>query len=349
VLFCLFWFACSKPDYDKSAEKKPGIGNLNAFVLSSTYNRRNGNEAFLYMDIGVVGTGSHIDIKSIPDSAFQSMDFPGFELLVERVEKVNLSENNSYSSLFAIEGSADWNDLDMFNLRTSSLNKSLLESNQDVANQFALATYSRRGDLSSQATPWVWEVKPNSSAFDQSYEESAKILFHLYSNPGVSSNLYDAMLLFLDYTHVYASNSIKSITFFCQNQPDIHNLATPTEVIERAKEFGIKINIIMLGNIQNQMALIALKTGGFLNVVGATPLFTPTKGTFFDKGAPILGSLNRILSRNLHVYRVHFLAKKKFGNWLSNDIVFGNYYINLLWNSGNSRLANLLPIYVEIP
>jgi hypothetical protein len=349
VCLVLFWSACSKPDYDKSSEKRPGIGIVNAFVLSSNYNQHNGNEALLYMDVGVVGSGYHVDITSIPDSAFKSMDFPGFELLVQSVNKINLKENNSYSTLFAIEGSVDWNDLDMLNVRSTSLNKSLLESNQNPLNEFGLATFSRRVDLTSQATPWVWEIKPNGSAFNQTYEQSAKVLYSLYNTSGISSNIYDAMLLFLDYTYIYASNTNQSVTFLCRNQPDVYNQATPTEVIERAKEFGIKINIIMLGSIQNQMALIALKTGGFINIIGSTPMFNATLGTYFDKGAPILGSLNRILSRNLHVYRVHFLVKKKFGNWLRNDIVFGNYFTNLLWTDGSSRLANMLPFYVEIP
>lgn len=339
--------SCKEADFDKTDLKKPGIGINNAFVLSQQYISHTPTDLKIQLDIGVVGNGTQIDITSIPDSAFAPMDFSTHNLTVDKVEKVLLQENINYSQLFAIEGSATWNDLDAFNVRTTSLNKSLLESYQNPNNQFAWGSFYRNYDLSSRAVPWVWDI--NKNAYNQTYQESGKVLFNLYSSAGTSSNLHDAMLLFLDYAYINADNANKSVTFLCQNPTDGYSKATISEIINRANDFNIKINIIQIGSGFNWFTTsIALRTGGFLNIVSATPKFTPSLGDFMDKGAPILGSLDRILSKNIHVYRVTLNLKKKTGTW-SKGYVFDRYYTALNWDDGSPRLHNYLPYYVQIP
>jgi len=341
--------SCKDADYDTSDLKKPGIGINNAFVLDQRYMSHTPTDLKIQLDIGVVGNGSQVDITSIPDSAFGPMEFSLHNLTVDKVERVKLEENSNYSHLLAIEGSADWNGIDAFNVRTTSLNKALLESHNNSKSEFALGSFSRRSDLSSQATPWVWNPTPGQSAYNLSYQESGKILYHLYSEPGISSNLHDAMLLFLDYAFVYASNADNSITFLCENATDSYTKATISQIVERAKEQNIKINIIQIGEDYNWFgAMIALRTGGFLNIVSSTPAFYPTLGDYMDKGAPILGSLDRILSKNIHVYRVTLNLKKKTGSWTS-GYVSERYYTALNWNDGSPRLHNYIPFYVQIP
>jgi hypothetical protein len=275
------------------------------------------------------------------------MQFTTHDVTVDQVERIQLEENNNYSHLMALEGSADWNEIDPFNVRTTSLNKSLVECYNNSNNQFAWGTFYRTSDLTSRAVPWVWNL--DKDAYNQSYEESGKVLFYLYSTSGISSNLQDAMLLFLDYAEIFGASENNSITFLCRNPADAYTKATISEIINRANEFNIKINIIQLGDGFNWFtASIALRTGGFLNIVSSTPEFDVTRPDLMDKGAPVLGSIDRMLSKNMHVYRVTLNLKRKTGTW-GTGYVFDRYYTALNWSDGSPRLHNYLPYYVQIP
>lgn len=336
--------SCSKVE-PPTQRKRVGIGSFNAFVHSLSYKSFSANELFLQMDVGAVGTGSNIDLKWLPDSAFKGMVIGNNTIIVDSIERVQLSENINYTNALVIDQSDYFNDADIMNLRTRALNKTLLETLSEPSNKIALGAFDR--DIGNPLHVWFGSSR---DAFNQTYEESGKILMQYYFYEGASSNLLDALYAYLEKLDKNTQNSVKYLTAIVRSTPDNANKATTTQIINRAKQMGIKINLIFLEGYYNlTVASIASRTGGFLNIISHTDLYRLINGDIMDKGTPMLGSIHRIISKNNYVYRLHLRIVRSNGNWYPGAIAFDPFQINYFDEDGSALVNNLLPYYVQIP
>lgn len=343
LLMTLATFSSCKKDYTLEERSPLGIGINNAYVLQAKYISHSGADLFVDLDIGVVGTGDAIDITSIPDSAFKNKLFGSHKLMVESVERIQLSEAKSYSNLMTIDMSGDWNEIDLFNLRTRAFHKTVIETLNLPSNEIALGTFERSEGA-------FVDTRNNGDPYHLPYEEYGKILFEYYYRSGTTSNLYDAIGEYLEYANNQTNHANKNITVVVRNLPDSQNSVSVTSLINTANAYGIKINLIVINGGYNwTLYNLAAKTGGFLNIVGSTSQFSATKGTLMDKGTPMLGSIHRLLSKDVFVYRLHLNLKRSSGSWASGASVYDHYETNLFFTDGSSRLNNYLPFYVKIP
>jgi hypothetical protein len=336
-------FSSCKKDYSLEDRSPIGIGINNAYVLQAKYVSHSGADLFVDLDIGVVGDESAIDITSIPDSAFKNKLFGNHELMIQSIERIQLSESNSYSNLMTIDMSGDWNEIDLFNLRTRAWHKTVIETLSSSSNEIALGTFERSEGA-------FVDTRNNGDPYHLPYEDYGKLLFEYYYRNGTTSNLYDAIEQYLEYAKNQTNHVNKNITVIVRNSPDNQNTVSINSLINTANAYGIKINLIVIGGGYNwTMYNLAAKTGGFLNVVGSTFEFASSLGTLMDKGTPMLGSIHRLLSKNVHVYRLHLNLKRTSGTWTSGATVYDNYETNLFYTDGSPRLNNYLPFYVQIP
>jgi hypothetical protein len=317
-------------------------GSSNAYILQAKYISHSGADLFVDLDIGVVG-GNEIDITSIPDSAFKNKLFGNHELLIQSIERIQLSESNSYSNLMTIDMSGDWNEIDLFNLRTRAWHKTVIETLSSSSNEIALGTFERSEGA-------FVDTRNNGDPYHLPYEDYGKLLFEYYYRNGTTSNLYDAIEQYLEYAKNQTNHVNKNITVIVRNSPDNQNTVSINSLINTANAYGIKINLIVIGGGYNwPMYNLAAKTGGFLNVVGSTFEFASSLGTLMDKGTPMFGSIHRLLSKDVHIYRLHLNLKRTSGTWTSGATVYDNYETNLFYTDGSPRLNNYLPFYVQIP
>jgi hypothetical protein len=339
LLFC----SCNKK-YLREDRIPIGDGMDNAYVLTSKYINHNGNVLFMELDIGVVGTGYAIDVSYIPDSAFKSMNFPGHQLVVDSVQRIQLNENYSYSNLIALDVSEDWNEEDITNLRTRALNKTVLETLENPSYELAIGTYERDQGVKLY-------LNEGNLVFKQSYEAYARMLLDFTQLKGGTSNLFDAMDYYLNAINLETTHPKKYLTVVVRNGPDNLNVVTASQLITKAKSLGISINLIVLGGgtINQSLYSIAARTGGFLNVINNTGSYGYSLNDLIGMGTPMLGSIDRILSRNVYVYRLHVRLVKSTGYWASGSFVYDPYEVNLFEQDGSPWLNNLLPFYVQVP
>lgn len=343
LLIILETFVSCKKEYKVEDRNLFLGGTSNAYVLQAKYVSHSGADLFVDLDIGVVGGGNAIDIKSIPDSAFKNKLFGNHELMIQSIERIQLSEAKSYSNLMTIDMSGDWNEIDLFNLRTRAWHKTVIETLSSSSNEIALGTFERGEGA-------FVDTRDNGDPYHLTYEVYGKILFEYYYRNGTTSNLYDAIEQYLEYAKNQTNHANKNITVVVRNSPDSQNSVSINSLINTANAYGIKINMIVIGGGYNwAMYNLAAKTGGFLNVVGSTFEFTSTIGTLMDKGTPMLASIDRLLSKDVYVYRLHLNLKRTSGTWTSGATVYDNYETNLFYTDGSPRLNNYLPFYVQIP
>lgn len=343
TVFFILFSSCNKT-YLQEKRNSLVFGIDNAYVLEARYIQHSGNQMFIELDVGVVSLGSAIDVSYIPDSAFKAMSFPGHQLIVDGVERVQLNENQTYSNLIALDISGDWNQEDIFNSRTRALNKTTLETVDNPAYELAFGTFDRdNGD-----NLYLYE---GDSVFRQPYHSYAQMLLNFSLKTGGTSNLFDAMNTYLSDVGIATTHPKKYLTVVVRNAPDNLNATSASQLISKAKSLGIAVNLIVLGGgaINQSMYSIASRTGGFLNVVNNTSSFTYTLGDLMDKGTPMLGSIDRILSRNVYVYRLHIRLIRSGGSWASGSFVYDPYEVNLYESDGSPWLNNLLPFYVQVP
>jgi hypothetical protein len=349
-LFIVFaFFSCKKVNYELTEKPAVGIGINNAFVLESRYVSHTADKLYIEMDIGVVYSGEAIDNIYLPDSTFKNTQFSTHQTIIESVERIQKEDNVAYSNLIAIDMSADWNDItDLMNLRTRALNKTILETLENPNNEMAFGTF-RRDEFGNNQT--FTHIRSIGSAYQQSQENLGAILFDLYyEEMGGTSNLYDAMDSFLEYANNRSTHPNKNLTFICRGYPDNLGTNTVSQVIAKAQTYGVKINMIIIGNDFNwSMVSIACRTGGFINIISSTDDYDLTNGGLMDKGTPMMASLNRPLSKNIHIYRVKMKLLKNSGVWTSGSFVYDYYQSNLKFEDGSNRLNNYLPYYVNIP
>ncbi|MEX1001240.1 MAG: hypothetical protein WDZ35_03915 [Crocinitomicaceae bacterium] len=341
--------SCKKETYLLDEPVPVGIGINNAYVLGAEYLSHNGDELYIDLNVGVVGTGSHIDIVDLPDSAFSDMDMGYYHLILEDVIRMPAESEQNYSNFTAIDYSTSWDDFDAFNTRTKSLTKFIDDGKKDSLNELAFGSFKRYEDGSSFNPIWVYDESKN--AFQQSADDAKKIIFDdYYSTIGYSSSLYDALEKFLSYTDGVAVNDKKSITALCTTAPDNLNAFTTNEIITIAQAYGIQINLILFGDyFDNQLIRMPALTGGFINMISNTSDFQLTLGGLMDKGAPIIGSLHRILSESQAYYKLKLKLLRKSGSWNSGNVIYSYYETNLKSSNGEDRLNNLLPFYVQLP
>lgn len=350
ILFIAFFFvsSCKKVNYELPQKSPVGIGSTNAYVLETRYVSHLADKLFIETDIGIVYSGDAIDHNFMPDSAFQNATFGNHQIIVESIEKVQLNDNVAYSNLIVMDMSKDWNEIDLFNLRTRALHKSVFETLENPANEVGLGTFRRDVNGVNQTYTYVRSI---GSAYQQTKENLGSILLDwYYEEMGGTSNLYDALDSFLEYADTRSIHQNKHITIISRGIADNQNTKTFTQIIDKAKSYGIKINMIFIGNDFNwNMASVALATGGFINLITSTTDFTLTNGALMDKGTPMLGSLHRPLSKNVHVYRVKMKLQRTSGVWTSGNVIFDYFQSNIRFSDGSNRLNNYLPIYVSIP
>jgi hypothetical protein len=341
--------ACKKVNFELEQKSRVGIGINNAFVVESRYISHLTNKLSLSIDVGVTYTGQAIDNPYIPDSAFLDATFGNFNVSVQSVEKLHRNENVNYSNLIVMDMSKDWNDItDLMNLRTRALHKTVLDALQNDQNEVALGTFRRTENGNSIA---LTHIRSIGSAYQQSAEHLGEILLDLYfANMGGSSNLFDALDVFLDYADTRSMHENKHITVITRSSPDNQHTSTYTDIIAKAKSYGVTINIIIIGNdFTSPMVEMAAATGGFINIISSTDEYILTNGGLMDKGTPMLASIHRPLSKNIHVYRVNMTITRNTGLWNSGHTFFQYYQSNLFYEDGSHRLNNYLPIYVQIP
>jgi hypothetical protein len=342
-LFVMLFSSCEKT-YIQEKRNSLVFGIDNAYVLEARYIQHTGNELFIDLDVGVVGRGAAIDVQNIPDSAFQGMNFPGHELIVDGVERVQLNENQTYSNLIALDVSGDWNEEDLFNSRTRALNKTTLETVDNPSYELAFGTFDRENGENLY-------LYQGDSVFRQPYQAYAQMLLDFSLKTGGTSNLFDAMNTYLSDISAATTHPKKHLTVVVRNAPDNLSATTASQLISKAKSLGIAVNLIILGGgaINQSMYSIAARTGGFVNIVNNTSSFTYSLDDLMDKGTPMLGSIDRILSRNVYVYRLHIRLIKSTGSWASGSFVYDPYEVNLFESDGSPWLNNLLPFYVQVP
>jgi len=349
ILILLFFVvSCKKENYELPEKPPVGIGINNAFVLETRYVSHLADKLFIESDIGVVYSSEAIDNEFIPDSAFQNVSFGNHQVIIESVEKIQLNENTSYSNLIVMDMSKDWNEIDLFNLRTRALHKSVLEALENPSNEVGLGTFRRDENGVSQNFTHIRSV---GSAYQQTKENLGSILLDwYYEEMGGTSNLYDALDSFLEYANTRSVHQNKYITFISRGIPDTQNTVNYVDIINKALSYNIKINCIIIGNDFNwNMVRLACQTGGFINLITSTSEYTLTNGGLMDKGTPLMGSFHRPLSKNIHIYRVKMKLQRNPGVWTSGNVVFDYYQSNLQYSDGSNRLNNYLPIYVSIP
>ncbi len=347
IIFALFIGAilpACKKDYSLENRKPVGIGINNAYVLKANYVSHSGSDLFIDLDIGVVGSGDAIDMTSIPDSAFKNKLFGSHELIIESIERLQMSEATNYSNLLAIDMSGSWDDIDLFNLRTRAFNKTVIETLSNSSNEIALGRFERNEGA-------FVETRNDLDPYHLPYEDYGKILFNFYYQTGTTSNVYDAIEEYLEYANANSNHQNKNLTVVIRNDPDFQNSVSVSNLINTAVSYGIKINLIVIGGSGVNWSLYSLasKTGGFLNVIGNTSLFSMTLAGFMDKGTPMLGSIDRLLSRNVFVYKLHLKLKINSGSWTTGMSVYDYYETNLNYSDGSNQLNNYLPFYVKIP
>jgi hypothetical protein len=347
IIALLILFACEQGDYAEPSRKGPFIGVNNALVYAIDYIEHQGNSMKVAVEFAVLNNTSENTL--LPDSVW--MDFAQNNLLME-VEEVQDVEplKESYAGIIAMDQSADWNEFDAFNLRTTSIYKAFVDAEENPENETALAAFTRGFNDASVAYTYVSSLEDGRNAFQQSAEEKGEILFNLYDRVGKSSNVYDALDVFLDYSYSNAINSNKQITLLCLTPPDAANSITSGMLINKANSLGIRVNIVILGGgINWSLANVALRTGGYLNIVSSTDNYDLTLGGIMDKGNSTLLNLDKLSLGMLHRYRVVFNCRKTSGQWESGNTLYARYQINATYQNGENRVNNYLPIYVQVP
>lgn len=347
LVIALVLVGCRKKNYLQEEKNDVGIGSNNALVLSSKYNSHDGNELLVDVEIGVVTGGSHIDNLYIPDSAFGDMTFGIHEVTVQQIERKTLNDNLNYSNIIALDLSGDWESFDAFNLRTTSLNKFTEETFENPLNELQFSHFRRSESGSNVIDYWLTE---NTEFYGQNIEDMKSAIYESYYFSGGTSNLYDALNDYLEVAYYFSDHENKSITVICTNFPDIENEYSAEDIIEKALLYDVKINLVLVNSGSNKdLNMIAFKTGGFLNIIESTSERPLIVADIMDKGAPMIGSLYRPLSRNMHIYKVTFNLVRTAGNWYSGMSVYDAYETNIKYSDGEDRLNNIIPIYVEIP
>ncbi|MBR9859847.1 hypothetical protein GYB22_03690 [bacterium] len=347
IISILFLAGCTEENYLQPEKNPPGIGINNAVVLESRYLSHSGSTAKIEMDVAVVGSGQHADLVSLPFSAFKDTLFGSHQIDVTNVQSVQLNEQRRYSNLQMLDVSGNWDSEDAFNMRTLSLNKSIQDAKKERNTPFAISTFSRLFDGRSTFTVWV---NSSGNGYNYEYDEYASILFAAANQNGATCNLYDALDAAIIYADENTGEDFTELTVVIRDYPDNQNVASIQDIISHARSKNVIINMIVLGDVFHWgMYSIAFRTGGFFNLVSSTSGYDLTLGALMDKGAPVLGSLHRLLSRNIHVYRLSIDITKPSGTWQSNDLLYYRYETNLNYSDGSPRLNNYLPIYVQIP
>lgn len=349
-MFPLLLAACRK-EYPEPANKKM-LGTTNAFVLRTAYVSHQGNELLVDLDVGAVGGGMAGDIRNLQDSSFRPMSFPGNTVEVVSVERLRLDEGLSYSNLLLVdvsEGSwGNWNDFDIFNLRTRAFNRMLREGHADSRNKMALASFADHDDGSSRYKLWYW--KGAADAYDQTYEEQGQLLPYMYQEEGGVSAIYDALDYLIDYCVKHTPEGNRNITVVNHSPPLNKHGVNLNALAQKAIAAGVRINMISLGDDYNRaMLTLVLKTGGFLDMVSSTGRYTLKKDGLMDKGTPMISAIHRVLQRNLHVYRVRCKLTRLSGPWTSGTEAYNLFEVNELFSDGSPWLSNILPLYAQIP
>lgn len=324
------------------------IGGYTSFSLETRYLSHSGNQLYIETDIGFIYGGEGYDDTDVPDSVFKDMSFASNNVSVTAIESVNLTESQPYSNLILLDLAGDWNQYDAFNAKTRALNKSIIDGKSNPANEIAIGSFARNGYHSEPLNIWVYDTCSN--PYKETTENLGKIVYDKYWEYGGTSNFYDALDAAIDNCIFFANHPNRNITVLVHEYPDAENLILSDDIITKAKANNITINLLLLNNNYDwEMARIALQTGGFIQMVTSTSVKTLILADVVDEGAPMMASMDKLLSRNLHVYRISLKLTKTLGNWQPGNTAYDAYQTLERYGDGTIKVNNYIPFYVTIP
>ncbi|MDH5397915.1 MAG: hypothetical protein OEX02_07205, partial [Cyclobacteriaceae bacterium] len=242
--------------YPVPADKKM-IGTTNAFVLDYELLGHADQDLWVGLEVAAHYGGMAQDDTTLHFEDFKPADFEDYQVFVESVEKVRAKEITTYSNLVALDLSTGWKDFDNFNLKTRAISRFLKEGKAYPDNKIAYSEFARNGVNNRDFSPWVWDDEK--ALYEQSYEDLTTMVFHSYYSEGGSSNLYDALIQAIDFVELQqgGGHANKNITVIAHGLPDNENLMTADDVVTRARQHGVKINMVALTD-KNTWDMLAL-------------------------------------------------------------------------------------------
>lgn len=296
---CIFLAACQR----NAPEPRKTAGVPTAFVLDTRLAWKTDDEMMLEIDIAAL-TEDCVDFTVIPDSAFHIENTSSVNFEIDTVERIYQEMALPYSTILLVNQSESPMYYDLSDFRVRAVNRFFLESSWNTLNQASIAYFARNSNTISN-----YEIYTDSSGnpFGGSYQEKVLMEYEI-ANEEISgtSNLYDACLTMMQFLDTFAVNDRRSITVYTYNIDDLNGISM-AKLIDSAISHNVSINLISVGNTLPQFADICSKTGGFLMQSNSTYYYE-----YQYNGPLMIASLDRILKRNLHVYRIHLHLKRNY-------------------------------------
>jgi hypothetical protein len=334
--------ACQKAVPEPTDKKM--FGDVTSLCLDTRYVSHSGTELFIETDVAILYSGDGQDNTSFSDSIFRDTSFATNDLYVESVERLILAENRSYSNLLLLDQSEFLYVSDSYNRRIRCLNKAVTEGKENGSNQIAIANYARDGIYEDGVKLWSCDTCAN--PYNQSRDELGKIIYESYYDRQGTSNMYDAIYMLIDSVAFYTPAANRNITVVAHSLPDADNSVSMSVVANKAIANDVKINLILMApDPASTLLQLPVRTGGFAwNIDG----YEKTSNFPVYEGGEVICALDRLLARNLHIYRVQ-LRLVKSSNWNSGSFVYNQWQTLQYDNDGGVYLNNYIPLYAKIP
>jgi hypothetical protein len=185
-----------------------------------------------------------IEFTDLPDTSFKFTDYvyngDSVKHFVDKVEYTDSATLPPFTTLVLIDQSSspeNFDETDYYNLRFQAFNT--FYKNLDGKGKVCFAYFNRRQGAPSVLTPI------NNDASGEWNEDVARQLLNLTHNQSGTSALYDALDQAISFISVRGTENI-SITLFVRNKDDGKSSVTLDEVILKAREKNVKINVIWL-------------------------------------------------------------------------------------------------------
>ncbi|GEM_PF-6817059 len=316
--------------------KTPGLPT--AFVMGTQLEWKTNNEMMLEIDVAAI-TEDCKDFTLIPDSAFHIESTSSVFFEIDSIERLFVDNSLPYSNILLINQSESPLYLDAFNFRVRAVNRFFTESSRNNLNQVSIAYFARN---SSTINNYKIFTDSTGNPFGGTYHE--KLIMESEINTeelSGSSNIYDACMSMMRYIDTFAVNEQRFVTVYTYNIDDSYGL-NANKLIDSALNRNISINIISIGYHAPLFADICSRTGGFLM---ETSSFFYTE--MENKGPLIIASLDRILQKNVHLYRIHLKVKRNL-NFYNGFYLRPDFYVRYTDASGNIVINNPLKFYYRL-
>ena len=207
-----------------------------------------------------------LEFTGLPDSSFKFTDFvyngDSVKHFIDKVEYIDSASFNTFTSLILIDQSAypeNFDSTDYYNQRFQAFNA--FYKNLNEQGNVCFAYYNRKPNDENV----LKIINPElSGKWD---ENVARALLNLTHNQSGSSGLYDALDQAISFIAARGTGNT-SITLFLRNKDDGQSNIILDNLILKANDSNVKINIIWLihdiSNVDgNTLRKLATKTGGF--------------------------------------------------------------------------------------